>query len=204
MAADLARLDVRQIGLDTEFAYGPPRDAPVEDWEEWCDLSQLRVILVGFTALVGGVDGGLVAVRYAVDVRDPKVARLLKRVLRLPVTFVAHHFKSEYFAVKALHLPWPRSVFCTWTAARLLTLGLFHARYVDPEPVDEFAEKKAEAQAEATAFTSTSLLALASKHGIVYPFTGNKDAMQKRYASLREAEALTDADAAYVIEAQEG
>src|SRR5262245_41058690 len=55
MAAHLARLDVRSIGIDAEFRYGPHDPEADLDDETWCDLSQLHVITIGLAAVVPDV-----------------------------------------------------------------------------------------------------------------------------------------------------
>lgn len=160
---------------------------------------QLRAVLLAFVALVPDPAGtGFVAIRYAIDVRNKEVLRHVRRVLALPVTFIAHHFKSEYFALRSLRLPWPRMFFCTWTASRLLTLGLHHARYVDPQPKDDIAEEHAERTARGRRRAATDLTTVAERYDVVPPFRGNKREMQKRFLSMPENEPMTREDADYV------
>lgn len=195
MADALGRLDVAFVGLDTEFRYGDPGDPNDDDWQ---DLTRLRPLQVSLVAMVPGEGGvGYVPVRYSVDVRRPDTHAGLARALTAPHTFVAHHFKSEYLALRALGLPWPRAWFCTWIAAQMLDLGRHHARYIDPAPTDDAAEETAERAAGERRKSATSLLTQLSRYGIAYPFGGDKSAMQRRFASLSDEEPLTAADHEY-------
>jgi DNA polymerase I-like protein with 3'-5' exonuclease and polymerase domains len=133
-----------------------------------------------------------------VDVRCSETLAYVAQVLRLPVTFVSHFMKAEMLSAKALGLPWPRSVFCTWLAARLITAGRFHARYIDPEPVDEVAEADAEMKASRKRIQGASLLAVARRYRVRYPFLGDKRAMRGRFMQMRADEPLSCVDAEYV------
>ncbi|TAK25732.1 MAG: hypothetical protein EPO40_22040 [Myxococcaceae bacterium] len=197
MVADLARLNVAFVGLDAEFRYGDLADPDTDD--DWQDPLTLQPLLIGLVAMVTDPDGrGLVPVRYALDVRRPETHAGLAGVLRQPYLFVAHHLKSELFALAALGLPWPRAVFCTWLAAQQIALGRHHARYVDPSPVDDEAAIGADRAARVDRVGATSLLAQLRLYGIGYPFAGNKDAMRRRFMGLADDAPLTDADREYV------
>lgn len=194
MADALGRLDAAFVGLDTEFRYGEPGD-PFDDWQDLTRLRPLQVSLVAMVRSEGGA--GYVPVRYSVDVRRLDTRTGLARVLEGPHTFVAHHFKSEYMALRALGLPWPRAWFCTWIAAQMLDLGRHHARYIDLAPTDDAAGELAERTAGARRSAATSLLAQLNLYGIAYPFGGDKSAMQRRFADLSDAEPLSAVDHAY-------
>jgi len=198
MADTLGRLDVAFVGIDTEFRYGDPGDE--DTFNEWQDLSALRPLVVSLAAMVRATNGaGYIPVRFSIDVRTSATHAGLSRTLALPLTFVAHHFKSEYLALKVLGIPWPRATFCTWLAAQLLSLGRQHARYVDPEPVDEAAESAADRTAKERRRHATSLLVQLSRYGVAYPFVGDKEAMQRRFARLTDTEPLTSADHEYAV-----
>lgn len=196
MASAIARMNVVTIGIDAEFQYGDPRESGENDWS---DLSRLRVISIGLAVRVRDTRGAELVVGYTVDVRRNETHSAVGNVLRLPVTFVAHHVKSELCALRALGLPWPRALFCTWTAARLLTLGIHHARYEIPDPADDEEEVEAEQRADKRRYHATSLVGLARTHGVSFPFEFDKAAMQRRYLKLRDEEQLTPRDARYVV-----
>ncbi len=196
MAFQLACVKVRRIGLDSEFRHGPPAEAG-DDIAGLDDVSQLHPISVGVVAIVdnAGTDR---AIQYCVDVRRPDTFAGLRSVLLLPTTFVVHHLKSEYMALRKLGLPWPSAYFDTWLAAHLLTLGRHHARYEVLEPEDEHAEMEAEETAKEKRRSAAALLSLALKYAIEHPFDRDKDRMRARYLALPNSEALNELDAAYV------
>lgn len=198
MADALGRLDVAFVGMDAEFRFGDAGELEDDD-NVMGGLSTLRPLLFGLAAMVVDPEGrGYVPVRYAVDVRRQETHAGLAAALALPLTFVAHHAKSELFALSALGLPWPRALFCTWLAAQLLDLGRHHARYIDPTPVDETAEEQAEREARQNRKAATSLQAQLNRYGIAYPFGGDKDAMRQRYLRLADDATFTSADFEYV------
>ncbi len=197
MADDLARVDVGFVGIDVEFRYGDIDDP--DDDHKWQDPRELKPLLLGLSAMVRDRrQEGLVPARYAVDVRRAETHAGLAEVLRRPYTFVAHHIKSELFALSALGFPWPRAIFCTWLAAQLLDLGRHHARYIDPSPVDEIGEERAEHEARRNRKGATSLQAQLNRYRVVYPFGGDKAEMQQRYLRLADDAPFTSTDYEYV------
>lgn len=193
MVGDLARLDVAFVGMDVALQSGDLGDPDLDD--HWQDPLELRPLLVGLAAVVRDPrQGGLVPVRYAVDVRRPETHAGLAEVLGQPYVFVAHHLKSELFALAALGLPWPQAVFCTWLAAQLLVLGRHHARYIDPSPTDDAAEAQAHREARTARVAATALLAQLRQYGVAFPFVGARTAMQRRFLTLGEGAPFTVAD----------
>lgn len=193
----LTALNIAWIGLDTEYRAQTRPDGSTGD-NDWRDPSRCRPVSVGLAVFARAEGGVLVVHRAAFDVRTPATHSALAQLLALPVLFVTHNFRAEYFTLATLGLPFPAMFFCTWLGAKQLMLGRLHARYEVPEPEDEAEEIRADKMAATQRESAVSLLGLLRRYGLPHRFPGDKAAMQARYSALLDEESLDARDAAYV------
>lgn len=192
MASDIGDMGASFAGLHMEFT-----EPFSEDQEpDLVDFTRLEPVAVGLAPMTLD-DGRLNAVRYAVDVRQPGVLGDLDRVLRMPLTFVTHFYRTTYPGLLGLGLAWPRAWFGSWLAARLLNLGRFHPRYEARHVADEMEEMNANRLARARSVEASTLTHLLNHCGAVSPPLLRRDARLHR--RLSERKAFTHQDAAYVV-----
>lgn len=154
------------------------------------------VPMAGAIVVVAHVEGELIAVRYAFDLRYPEAQLALGEVVRSPRRIVVHDLRPICRALAALGLPWPRAIFSTQLAAQLLDLGRVHVEY------EVAADRRAaEATVAAKKEAASSLLGLAQRFGVVVPASaaqfevdlGDGAAMPETYGLALTAEAAASA-----------
>ena len=192
MVSEIGDMGASFVGLHVEFT-----EPFSEDQEEVLeDFTQLAPLAVGLVPMT--LDGGkLVAVRYAVDVRQPGVLDGLERVLQMPLMFVTHFFRVGYQGFHGMGLPWPGSWFCTGLGARLLYLGRYHARYEAWYGADDMAEMNADRLAKARRKEASTLAHLLNHSGAVSPPLLHRKTRLHRVLIGRKT--FTAQDAAYIV-----
>jgi DNA polymerase-1 len=178
---DLARQrPLAFVGLDTEFRHDRPGVVLPRNKVAY-DPGSVRPLLLS-AALAEPGDGGTLALYpFVVDLRVPEAYPALARLFQLPCRFVAHYAHAELLCLRRLGLPEPETFWDTWVCEKALHLGRNHKKYKVPAGADDAEEARVAEEGRQEDEFSYGLVATCQRHGVAYPFAGDKERLQHSF-----------------------
>ena len=179
--ADLARQrPLGWIGFDTEFKYDRPgvvidRDRTAHDpaASTRCCCRWRWPSRTGATAGCSSISSSTCAGETSCDA--------VRAVFRMPCCFVGHFAQVELFCLWQLGLPEPPILWDTWVCEKALHLGRIHKRYKAGPGADAAEQAGAEEEARQEEQFRYTLVASCRRHGVEYPFAGDKDRLGRSF-----------------------
>jgi DNA polymerase-1 len=168
------------IGYDAEFQFTRPA-LLIDKGTAVQDIRSIRPLILSLAMVERDRQGRVRLYRFVVDLRRPEVLPAVRVILGLPCCFIAHFAQAELFCLWQLGLPEPRCLWDTWVCEKALVLGRRHKRYKIRDDADELDELRAEEEARAEEESGLSLIATCGRHGIEYPFAGDKERLRRSF-----------------------
>lgn len=187
------------VGIDSEFGFDRPPVLLARQREK-LDIRSIRPLLLSLALVepVSATESHLYPV--VIDVRDHAVQEPLRALLGLPLCFVGHHLKSEWFCLWRLGLLEPDRLWDTFIAEKALHLGRQHPRYRQPVQADALEQARANEDAAAEQGFRLSLVATCHRYGVPHAFASEKRSLQQSFLQHAPHEPFSEQQRAYAAE----
>ncbi len=164
----------RAIGygaIDTEYRFQN---------ESFHDVRSLQPLLCS-VVLAESIENQIQLYTAVFDLRIPEIIEILSQVLKLPICFVGHNLKSEFFCFWQLGLSVPPMIWDTYLAEKALYLGQFHHSYSTQQAQNEFEESEFIKEAKELKKLKFSLVETALRYGITHHQARTKTQLQQSF-----------------------
>ena len=187
------------IGIDTEYQYDRP-GIPVKSKKVVNDPRSIRPLLLSLALAESTLESRGQLYSFVADLRQADVLPWLNRLLQLPVCFVGHNLKNEWFCLWQRGLVEPRTLWDTWVHEKAQSLGLHHWRYRVSPTADEVEEAGVKEDMEEQDLFRNSLVSTCHRYGIPYAMAGEKTRLQKSFLTHTPEAPFTDEQIQYAAE----
>jgi DNA polymerase-1 len=198
---DLARqLKLSHIGIDTEYRFDRP-EIVLSAKTTVSDIRSVVPLLLSVTLAEKAGRRGFNLYDFVIDLREPEPVRPLQQLFNLPVCFVGHYLKVEFFSLWKLGLREPRMVWDTFIHEKAISMGRYHKKYMVSKLSDEPAiqARAAELKQEKEKF-AYSLVATCHRHGVPFAHESSKGRLQKSFLDHRQGQPFSQEQIEYSAE----
>jgi len=136
---------VSHIGIDTEYQYSNP-GIPLSKGTTYQDPTSVIPLLLSISLIEpsnGGDKGKTRIYNFVVDLRLPGLYQYINELFSLPITFVGHNLKVEFFCFWQLGIQPPDTVWDTFIAEKALHLGKNNRHYKASKSAPDFEQAAA-------------------------------------------------------------
>lgn len=167
------------IGLDTEYRFSRP-GFPLNTKTTVHDVRSVVPLLMSVSLSEPQVNHHRLY-NFVVDIRRPEVTKEMRDLFHLPVCFVGHNLKVEWFCLWQLGIEPPDQCWDTYVAEKARYLGIDHRSYKQKPKSTGLEEIQAKDASRASELYRMDLVTCCLRHGICYRMSEDKARLRKSF-----------------------
>jgi len=191
---------ISHIGIDTEYQYSNPGILLSKD-TTYHDPTSVIPLLLSISLIETGNGLGKTRIyNFVVDLRQRTLYQYINELFSLPITFVGHNLKVEFFCFWQLHIQPPDTVWDTFIAEKTLHLGKSNRHYKASKSAPDFEQATAKEEQIKLDSYQLSLLATCQRYGLSHKFSIRKKELQSSFMDHPAGQDFTKEQIDYAAE----